>query len=113
MSENRKFPIPPEVRESFKQFAEQATGWHLKDTHIKKISVRKFSSRIKKQITSDICEGKELDMNLSNIPHEPVLAIFEADQSNEYFVVTPDMGRFNKTVYLFEPQEVLEVEKEG
>ena len=113
MSENRKFPIPPEVRESFKKFAEQATGWHVSDAHIKKISVRKFSNRIKREITSDICEGQELDANLSNIPHESVMAIFESDINHEYLVVTPDIGRENSTVYLFDPEEVLEVEKES
>lgn len=113
MNEFKDFPIPPEVKESFKKFAEQVTGWQVIDSHIKKISVRKFSNRIKRQVTSDICVGQELDTNLSNIPHEPVLAIFESDTSHEYLVVTPDKGKENRTVYLFDPEEVLNVEKES
>lgn len=111
MNEDKKNLISPEIRESFRRFAEQTTGWRVKDTNIKKISVRTFSSRIKKQITSDICVGQELNSNLSNIPHEPVLAIFE---SNDYLVVTPENNkqRMNTTVYLFEPKEVLNIERE-
>lgn len=98
-----------EARETVKRFAEQVTGWHLNDTHIRKISVRAFSSRIKKEIQSDICVGEDLNSYLSDIPHEPVLAIFESDK---YLVVTPDRVKSNKRVYLFERREVLGVEKE-
>lgn len=112
MYEQIKFPMPPEVKEAFRRFTEHTTGWHVKDTNISKISVRAFSSRIKKYITSDICVGQEMDLNLSNIPHEPVLAIFESDeQPNEYLVVTPDKGKENTTVYFFEPRDVLGVER--
>lgn len=98
-----------EPREAVRRFAEQITGWQVHDTHIKKISVRAFSSRIKRQIESDIRVGEELDLSLSNVPHEPVLAIFESDK---YLVVTPDKIKSNKRVYLFERQEVSGVEKE-
>jgi len=111
MNEFSNAGLPPEVKESFRRFAESVTGWQISDTNIKKISVRKFSNRIKKHITSEICVGQELDCNLSNIPHEPVLAIFESSPTHEYLVVTPDKGKENKTVYLFEEQEVLDVEK--
>lgn len=113
MSEANNFPIPAEVKELFRKFAEQTTGWHIVDPHIKKISVRRFSNRIKKHITSDICVGQELDENLSNIPHEPVLAIFKATDANEYLVVTPDKGKSNSTLYMFEPTEVLNIEEES
>lgn len=98
------------IREAFRKFAETTTGWQLKDTHIKKISVRTFSSRIKKHIVSDICVGQELDDNLVNLHHVPVAGIFEA---NDYFVVTPDRGDLNGTVYLFEGKEVVGIEREG
>ncbi len=109
MNENKQFPIPPEVRERFKRFAEQATGAPVKDTHIKKINVHAFSSRIKRPVFSQINVGDELDLNLSNLPHEQVCAIFEA---NNYLVVTPDKGKANATVYFFDPSEVSEVERE-
>lgn len=110
MNEERKNLISQETKETFRKFAEQTTGWRVKDTNIQKISVRTFSNRIKKQITSDICVGQELNFNLSNIPHEPVIAIFE---SNDYLVVTPENNkqRRNTTVYLFEPREVLSIER--
>lgn len=98
-----------EAREAVRKFAEQITGWQVNDTHIKKICVRAFSNRIKKQVQSDICVGEELDLTLSNIPHEPVLAIFESDK---YLVVTPDRIKSNKKIYLFERKEVLGIEKE-
>jgi len=112
MAENRKFPIPADVREAFKKFAEQATGRHVNDTNIKKINVRTFSNRIKKQIVSEIRVGEELDLNLSNIPHEPVFAIFESDDKHDYLVVTPDKGKSNRTVYFFQEDEVMGVERE-
>jgi len=98
-----------EPREAVRKFAEQITGWQVSDTHIKRISVRAFSSRIKRKVQSDIRVGEELDLSLSNIPHEPVLAIFE---SNKYLVVTPETIKSNKRIYLFEPEEVLGIEKE-
>lgn len=98
-----------ETREAVRKFAEQITGWQVNDTHIKKISVRAFSSRIKREVQSDIRVGEELDLSLSNIPHEPVLAIFE---SNKYLVITPEIIKSNKRIYLFEPEEVLGIEKE-
>lgn len=110
MSVNTKFPIPAEVRAEFKKFAEQATGRHVVEENIKKISVRHFSNRIRRQITSEISVGGELDTNLSNIPHEHVLAIFAAENSDDYLVVTPDKGN---TVYLFSHDEVIDVEKES
>lgn len=110
MNEDKKNLISPRDKESFRKFVEQTTGWRVKDTNIKKISVRTFSNRIKKQITSEICVGQELDFNLSNIPHEPVMAIFE---SNDYLVVTPENNkqRTNTTVYLFGQSEVLSIER--
>ena len=107
MSEQRKIPLTPEAKESFRKFAEQVTGWQVQDTRIKKISVRAFSNRIKRNITSEISVGEELDLNLSDIPHEPVLAIFKADK---YLVVTPDKVKNNNRLYLFDEKEVLEVE---
>ncbi|MCU0651981.1 MAG: hypothetical protein MUC39_03465 [Candidatus Omnitrophica bacterium] len=98
------------MREAFKRFAEETTGWHLKDTKIKKISVRTFNSRIKKYITSDICVGEELDGNIFEVNHAPVAGIFESDN---YFIVAPDRGRINRTVFLFEDKEVLGVEREN
>lgn len=98
-----------EAREAVRKFAEQITGWQVNDTHIKKISVRAFSSRIRKNVFSDIRVGEELDLSLSSFPHEPVLAIFESDK---YLVVTPDKLKSNRRVYLFERREVVGVEKE-
>lgn len=102
-------PVPVQVKESLRKFAEQATGWEIRDSGIKKISVRAFSRRIKKYVTSDISVGEELDTNLSNMPHEPVVAIFE---SRDYLVVTPDKCKCNGTVYLFQEKEVLGIERE-
>lgn len=102
--------VTPEIKEAYRRFAETITGWQVKDTFIKKIKVHAFSNRIKKQINSNITVGEELDSNLSNIPHEPVLAIFESDK---YLVVTPDKDSSKGTVYLFEPDEVVNIEKEG
>lgn len=101
-------PPTPETKETYRKFAEQLTGWTVKDTNIKKIRVHTFSDRIKRPINSDISVGNEIDSNLSNMPHEPVLAIFE---SNEYLVVTPNQNNSEGTVYLFGPNEVLGVEK--
>ncbi len=99
-----------EQRELVRRFAEEMTGWPVRDTNIKKISVRAFSKRIKKEVTSDICVGEELDRFLADINPERVLAIFE---SNEYLVITPDRNAKNRRVYLFDPKEVLNVEKEN
>jgi len=101
--------ITPEIKESYRKFAEEITGWQVKDTSIKKIKVHSFSGRVKKQIDSNIIVGEELDSNLSNIPHESVLAIFESDK---YLVVTPNKYSPKGTVYLFEPSEVLSIERE-
>ncbi len=106
---NNVFPVLPVIKESFRRFAEQVTGWPVKDTNIKKIKVHTFSGRIRRRVDSDICVGEELDCNLSNMPHEPVLAIFE---SNEYLVVTPNSGNSKGTVYLFRPEEVVGIERE-
>ena len=108
---NRIFPASPEVKESFRKFAEQVTGWQVKDTHIKKIKIRAFSDRIKRAVDSNVSVGEELDVNLSNSPHEPVLAIFESD-ANEYLVVTPNRNSQKGTLYFFNPQEVVGIEKE-
>lgn len=110
MLRNLILPIPQETKESFRKFAEQVTGWQVKDTNIKKIKVHSFSDRIKKPIDSDINVGEELDTNLSNMPHEPVLAIFE---SNEYLVITPNRNNQKGTVYLFDADEVVNIEKEN
>jgi len=99
-----------EQRELFRKFAEQMTGWPVKDTNIKKISVRAFSKQVKKEIVSDICVGEELNRFLADFNPERVLAIFE---SNEYLVVTPDTTERNRRVYLFDEKEVLKVEKEA
>jgi hypothetical protein len=102
--------MPQEAREALRKFAEQTTGWQVQDTHIKRIHVHKFSSRIRKLVDSEIRVGEEMDLNLANIPHESVFAIFE---SKDYLVVTPDHhSKTGATVYLFEPDEVTEVEKE-
>lgn len=105
---NNNLSVLPVAKESFRRFAEQVTGWPVKDTNIKKIKVHAFSGRIKRQVESNICVGEELDSNLSNMPHEPVLAIFE---SNEYLVVTPNSGNSKGTVYLFQPEEVIGIER--
>lgn len=109
MIRNRIFPVPQEIKESIKKFTEQVTGWPVKDTNIKKIKVRAFSSRIKREIDSDVSVGEELDSNLSNSPHESVLAIFEAKE--EYLVVTPNKNNSNGTVYFFQPGQVLNIER--
>jgi hypothetical protein len=108
---NRIFSATPEVKETFRQFAEQVTGWQVKDTHIKKIKVHAFSDRIKKPVDSNVSVGEELDTNFSNSPHEPVLAIFESE-ANEYLVVTPNRNSQKGTLYFFDPQEVVDIEKE-
>lgn len=111
MTKNRIFPIPPAVKETFRKFAEEVTGWQVKDTNIKKIKVHAFSSRIKKQIDSEILVGEEIDANISNTPHEPVMAIFEA--KDEFLVVTPNINDQKGTIYLFQPNEIISIEKEG
>jgi len=55
---NRIFPAGPEVKETFRQFAEQLTGWQVKDTNIKKIKVHAFSDRIKKLVDSNVSVGE-------------------------------------------------------
>lgn len=109
MIKERVLPMTPEKVDLLRKFAEKATGWEIKDTRIKKIKVQSFSNRVRRPIASDICIGEELDLNLSNMPHESVLAIFE---SKEYIVVTPDKNELNGTVYFFRPQEVVSVERE-
>ena len=104
-----KLPLTDENKETFRRFAEQITGWPVKDTHIKKIKVHTFSNRIRKYIDSNITVGERLDKNISNIPDEPVLAIFE---SKEYLVITPNKNSDNGTVYLFDLDEVQAIEKE-
>jgi hypothetical protein len=108
---NRIFPAAPEIKETFRKFAEQVTGWHVKDTHITKIKVHAFSDRIKKPVDSSVSVGEELDTNLSNSPHESVLAIFESE-ANEYLVITPNRNNQKGTLYFFDPQEVIGIEKE-
>jgi len=110
MRETGVLPLTPEVKETVRRFAETMTGWQVKDTHIKKIKVHAFSPLIKRPIDSDICVGQELDGDLSGVPHEKVLAIFE---SNEYLVVTPNRNSLEGTVYFFEPREVSVIEKDG
>lgn len=100
--------ILSESKELIRKYAEKITGWQVKDTNIKRIKVKTFSNRIKKFISSEIAVGEELDLNLSNMPHESVLAIFE---SNEYLVVTPDRNNSKGTLYLFKSNEVLDIEK--
>jgi len=109
MLRNRLSQNLAEERESFRKFAEQITGWPVKDTKITKIKVNAFSDRIKRNVSSDIQVGQELDLNLANIPHESVLAIFE---SKEFLVITPDKSSPNGTVYFFDPNKVLDIEKE-
>jgi hypothetical protein len=111
MIRNRIFPTTPEVKESFRKFAEQVTGWQVKDTHIKRIKVHAFSDRIKRPVDSSVSVGEELDTNLSNSPHEAVLAIFESEAS-EYLVVTPNLNNQKGTLYFFDPQEVVDIIKE-
>lgn len=110
MTKSEACAVTPEIKESYRRFAETITGWQVKDTSIKKIKVHAFSGRIKKEINSNITVGEELDLNLSNLPHEPVLAIFESDK---YLVVTPDKDSSRGTVYLFEPNEVIDIEREN
>ena len=102
-------PASAETKETFRKYVEEVTGWHVEDPHIKKISVRAFSNRIKRKITLDISVGKELDLLLSEIPHEPVLAIFKADK---YLVVTPDTLKPNRIIYLFDQEDVLGIESD-
>ncbi|MFA5156233.1 MAG: hypothetical protein WC532_02420 [Candidatus Omnitrophota bacterium] len=109
---NRLFPATPETKETFRKFAEQVTGWHVKDTHIKCIKIHAFSDRIKRPVDSNVSVGEELDANLSNSPHEPVLAIFESEDVKEYLVVTPNRNSQKGTLYFFDPQEVIGIEKE-
>lgn len=101
--------VLPEAKEECRKFAEQVTGWAVRDTSIKRIKVHTFSWRMRRQIDSDICCGEALDFNLSNLPNEKVIAIFESEQ---YLVVTPHKGELKGTVYLFPAQEVVSVEKE-
>lgn len=109
MTEDSVLPQLLERKESLRKFAESVTGWQVKDTNIKTIKVLHFSGRLKKRISSDICIGKELDENLSNAPHEPVAGIFE---SNQYLVVTPSRNNLKGTVYFFEQEEVVNIERE-
>lgn len=98
-----------ETREAVRRSTEDITGWQVNDTNIKKITVRAFSSCLKKEIRSDICVGEEMNLYLSSIPHQPVLAIFESDK---FLVVTPERIKSSKRIYLFERGEVLGVERE-
>lgn len=109
---NRIFPASPEVKETFRKFAEQVTGWHVKDTHIRTLKIHAFSDRIKKAIDSNVKVGEELDENISNSPHEAVLAIFESEEAKEFLVITPNRNSQRGTLYFFGPQEVLSIEKE-
>lgn len=109
MIKDRVLPVSPEVKEALRKFTEQLTGRQVKDSNIKKIKVRAFSNRIRRHVDSDVNVGGELDSNLSNRPHESVVAIFEAKE--EYLVVTPDRDNLNGTVYFFEPGQVLSIER--
>ncbi|MDD5431977.1 MAG: hypothetical protein PHO70_03210 [Candidatus Omnitrophica bacterium] len=107
MNETQLLPAVEHSREILKKFAESITGWQVKDTDIKMISVRSFSNRVKRFVISNVCVGEELNENLSDIIHEPVLAIFE---SNEFLVITPDKIKANKRIYFFNENEVFEIE---
>ncbi len=109
MIKEKVLPVSPVVREAMRRFTEQLTGWQVKDSNIKKIKVRAFSNRVRRHIDSDVNVGEELDSNLSNRPHESVLAIFEA--RDEYLVITPDKDNLNGTIYFFEPGQVLDIER--
>lgn len=100
-------PAAVETKETFRKYVEEVTGLHVEDTDIRKLRVRTFSNRIRRKVTSDISVGQELDLLLSEIPHEPVLAIFKADK---YVVVTPDTIKPNRIIYLFDQEDVLGVE---
>lgn len=109
MAENTILQRLLEKKESLRRFAEEITGWQVKDTNIKTIKVMHFSDRMKKRVFSDICIGKELDENLSNVPHEPVVGIFE---SNDYhLVVTPNRNNLKGTVYFFEQENIINIER--
>lgn len=108
MNKDKIFPVPPDVKESFRKFAEETTGWQVKDTDIKKITVSIFSEHIKKRIVAGICVGDELNTNVSCVYPEPILAIFE---SNAYLVITPNRGGLRGMPYLFGNEEVLSVER--
>jgi hypothetical protein len=112
MLRNRILPMSEEVKEHVRRFAEQVTGHQVRDTHINKLQVHAFSDRIKREVDSCICVGKEMDCNLSCAPHEPVLAIFE-DEQHEYLVITPNPNHEEGTVYFFDPQQVSAVERES
>ena len=88
--------------QSLRKFAEDITGWQVRDTAITGITVRALSRRLHRPVASSIRVGQELSPDLSGAPHEPIGAIFE---SNQYLVVTPD------TVYFFAPDEVTAVER--
>ena len=98
-----------ETQESLRKFAEGITGWQVKDTTIKRITVKALSRRLHRPVDSDIRVGQELSPDLSGAPHQPVAAIFE---SNAFLVVTPDSSSAGEgTVYFFGPDEVTAVER--
>jgi hypothetical protein len=108
MVDNNIFPVPKEAKESFRQFAEQTTGWKVKDTNIKKIVVSKFSNASKKDVVVDISVETISNSNLFDTSSEPILAIFE---SNTYLVVTPNRGGLRGAPYLFGHDQVISVER--
>ena len=110
MSVTRFLTTSPDTKESLRKFAEGLTGWQVKDTGIKSMRVRALSRSLRRRIDADICVGEELSTDLSSLPHESVLAIFE---SNAYLVVTPDRNSTQDgTVYIFEPHEVTGIHRE-
>jgi hypothetical protein len=109
MSVLRAQAATPETQESLRKFAQDLTGWQVKDAPIKGITVRALSRRLHRLVEADIRVGQELGPDVSSEPHEPVAAIFE---SNAYLVVTPALhGAGDKTVYFFQPEEVTRVER--
>ena len=90
-----------------KNIVEQITGCQVRENEISKLKVHAFSNRIKKYIDTEIKVGEEMNLELADIPHTKVLAIFK---SKDYLVVTPDTSTENKHIYFFSEDEVSGVE---
>ena len=97
----------PEVREALRKFAEETTGWDVKDPHIKSITVR--TSRHGGDLVRIAVSDMITDPTVANQTGERVLAIFE---SNAYLVVTPNRGGVRGEPYYFGRSKVVSVELE-
>lgn len=90
------------IVEGCRRFAEDTTGWQVRDIGIKAIVAR--NRRYDEPVRIEV--DQEFPHLIADSPGEKVIAIFE---SNAYLVVTPNRGGIRGIPYLFGKHEVLQV----